>query len=746
MNWQKRFFEKVNKMNSLKQERGSILVLTVILLPIMFAFLGFAFDFGNIYMHKARLQNVADAAALAGARAYLNSQTSEDLNDRDSVDGIVDRTGGKLAANSSATYKEGRSTPDVYNVRDTQKTKNRDYSNHKAADRAADEYIYHNIANLGNVVKSDRWSHYAINSDNTDPKTFYRVGLYEEVPLYFLPIIQSIGKTQTVRAGAIAVVEKGTTNPGGGGTTPTITHTSVFDNLYTYSYAFDSALSNEQGHTVSTSYSGDMVFTYGDGDPNVFYDMPSNNLFVDHLFTDTDKNNLNTSSSSYNWSKVNDPIIDTNFKTTDYIPAFRAKLNAPHGGPKNQNQLTDENINNHNSDLYLTYVTVGGKQVYKDEGENGKLFVPVDNNTFFAYDDENNDYVYVAGREHTEANRVKYVFVGDNGGKIYAPSITDNGRQYLLDENNAMTDSYYENWSIHYGNKSPYSFKAKFSDSLQERHQYKKHVVTNVFYVDTKNNGNYAGSVTIQIDSAIHGTTEEVEKNVPIYIIVEEDIQAIDWKVSNNGRPVVLVYFGSGPVKFEQGNGNIKALIYAPYATFPNIHATGNFHGSIVAKSIYYQASGVGNSWYQDNYLEGKYGYTDSDVAAVTQTIKNKIENAAKLPDNIIADIFSQYASALNIDVSEIKSDNWYSKQSYANKQKLYTKWKQLYAQFKDQYPQYLNQLWPWNEHFDVQGEPVATDGTLRLINYRTDYLDNGQANAVVDPFIFLSLEKPDAY
>ena len=77
MTWQKEIVEKLKRMNWLKQERGSVLVLTVVLLPILFAFLGFGYDLGNIYMHKSRLQNVADAAALAGARAYLDSQANE---------------------------------------------------------------------------------------------------------------------------------------------------------------------------------------------------------------------------------------------------------------------------------------------------------------------------------------------------------------------------------------------------------------------------------------------------------------------------------------------------------------------------------------------------------------------------------------------------------------------------------------------------------------------------------------------
>ena len=56
-----------NKLTYLKEERGAIFVLTALLLPIMFGCLGIAYDVGNVYIHKARLQNVTDAAALAVA-------------------------------------------------------------------------------------------------------------------------------------------------------------------------------------------------------------------------------------------------------------------------------------------------------------------------------------------------------------------------------------------------------------------------------------------------------------------------------------------------------------------------------------------------------------------------------------------------------------------------------------------------------------------------------------------------------
>jgi len=52
-----KILERMKNIKFLKQERGAIFVLTALLLPLMFGFLGFAYDVGNLYMHKARLQN-----------------------------------------------------------------------------------------------------------------------------------------------------------------------------------------------------------------------------------------------------------------------------------------------------------------------------------------------------------------------------------------------------------------------------------------------------------------------------------------------------------------------------------------------------------------------------------------------------------------------------------------------------------------------------------------------------------------
>ena len=72
MMWPNKIIEKTilskkkKVVQALREERGAIFVLTALMLPVIFGFMGIAYDVGNVYVHKSRLQNVADAAALAG--------------------------------------------------------------------------------------------------------------------------------------------------------------------------------------------------------------------------------------------------------------------------------------------------------------------------------------------------------------------------------------------------------------------------------------------------------------------------------------------------------------------------------------------------------------------------------------------------------------------------------------------------------------------------------------------------------
>ena len=54
------------------EQRGAFIVFTALAIWFLMMFVAFAVDFGNYYQHRARLQNAADAAALAGVAKYAD--------------------------------------------------------------------------------------------------------------------------------------------------------------------------------------------------------------------------------------------------------------------------------------------------------------------------------------------------------------------------------------------------------------------------------------------------------------------------------------------------------------------------------------------------------------------------------------------------------------------------------------------------------------------------------------------------
>ena len=194
MTLQKKIAETIKAIKILKQQSGSILVISAIMLPVMLGCLGFAYDFGNLYMHKSRLQNIVDAAALAGGRAYLKSQ--EKSAGRDETDKVPGLNGNE----NEIAYHVGDSVESIEEKRGN--------TLHADADRAADDYILKNLVNLGTTVKSDIFSHYALRAEGMSSKVFYRVGIYENVPLHFLSLILN-KRQQKVRAGTVVLVDEG---------------------------------------------------------------------------------------------------------------------------------------------------------------------------------------------------------------------------------------------------------------------------------------------------------------------------------------------------------------------------------------------------------------------------------------------------------------------------------------------------------------------------------------------------------
>ena len=60
-------------------QRGAVMVLFALLLPVLFGFMGLGIDVGLAYVEKGKVQDIADAAALAGA-AKLSANGSNDMN------------------------------------------------------------------------------------------------------------------------------------------------------------------------------------------------------------------------------------------------------------------------------------------------------------------------------------------------------------------------------------------------------------------------------------------------------------------------------------------------------------------------------------------------------------------------------------------------------------------------------------------------------------------------------------------
>ncbi len=310
----KSVLKKIKSIKEKKQQSGSILVITAMMLPLMLGCLGFAYDFGNLYIHKTRLQNVVDAAALAGGRAYLESQSNVDEGDRDKYD----RFPGIGQENEQLSYRPGSSGYDRGNQ-------------HPFADRAADDIIGKNLFNLGTTVKNDEYSHYALKSEGSSPRVFYRIGLYEEVPLYFLSVL--IGKKQQrVRAGAIALIDDGK------GLAPGKT---LFDNLFSVedkiSLNSDVAVDSENTSSKPRSEGGANIKSTFDGEialtNNKAWDLSNEG---DYFYTQQEKElqqreDLSIDEMNTVYPNMGRKVVKNSSNKIDaHVSGFLNKLTGPH--------------------------------------------------------------------------------------------------------------------------------------------------------------------------------------------------------------------------------------------------------------------------------------------------------------------------------------------------------------------------------------------------------------------------------
>mgnify|MGYP002526075276 CR=1 FL=1 len=150
-------------------EKGAILTLFALLLPLIFAITGFAVDIGSFYSTKAHYQNVADAAAYAAL-----TKLKQDYN-----------VSGKMVLNMPIGAKKCVTDFKV------------------CADQAADEYLKKNSNNFFKIEDKDHvFTELYCHKNNDDKYVFhYEVIIKNNLPTHFLKIIYK--NSVCIRAGAL---------------------------------------------------------------------------------------------------------------------------------------------------------------------------------------------------------------------------------------------------------------------------------------------------------------------------------------------------------------------------------------------------------------------------------------------------------------------------------------------------------------------------------------------------------------
>ena len=789
--------KRMKLIKEMKQQSGSILVISALMLPIMLGCLGFAYDFGNLYIHKSRLQNIADAAALAGGRAYLDSQ-KKPIGDKDQSDDMP-----PISENYQGikmTYRVGSTPAEV--ARD---------SVHADADAAADRYILNNIKNLGTSVTSDKFSHFALKTEGMSGRVFYRIGLYEMVPMHFLPVI-GMDKEQKVRAGAIALIDDGLGIGAG---------KALFDNLFVVKdgISLGSTVGVDAQGNINGTFDGGIVFATGkdfeaddiSGVNNYFYTLAEKNYQAG--------NNLSVEDLTAAYPNMGGKAVwDNSIPVDNSVSGFIDKLHKLHLDLKKYtvnttggvlNDFRTANIGRHRNDDRLardhSFTVMSGGNVthyLQTDGGNGE------NNQKLVFCYPRSEEDSILGQAYWlcyGTQNVYYVFKTEgykfnNNGTICNTYVTDEqGNQIFcnrLNNNNQIHFDFYrknvtydaqglpkvEYKKLETGNGNNKHALTKVTDERNfERYSYRYPTANDEIIYFTVKKVEYDFSGKRQINepqikySNIFHWEQEGEKELkitvdekmaggdyePFYLILtggvgsskKEFKAAIKIKVNvSNERPFIFCNLTENEItEFSIKPGAaFKGVIYSPYAKVVNtaytnddgIIVTGSrksFKGNIIAKELEIQDGDV--SWAGQNFLAD-----DSDL-------KNVSDEAAKAQDERKQKAISKVQAALatyGVNAANWSDPEYFHSLSDEKKIKIKNAWnayrEELWEETGLDMPD-----WPWKEggkptdpdqhHYSVEAiNSDISSETLRLTNFRTEYT----IEPYINPFNNLVLGEDD--
>ena len=162
-----RKFKALSGNKVLFNRRGQVSLLFALMMPIFLLMLGVVLDLGWYYLNVSRLQNAADAAAVAGAKTIINSEYFSDYKNIKLV--------GKYPAKDSNKYR----VDSIYELTAIENT-----------NTIAEEYVAKNLSsNKDNIINS--WTKSEVGTEEglytKDNNLYYVVKLKEEIRHFFLP-------------------------------------------------------------------------------------------------------------------------------------------------------------------------------------------------------------------------------------------------------------------------------------------------------------------------------------------------------------------------------------------------------------------------------------------------------------------------------------------------------------------------------------------------------------------------------
>ncbi len=162
-----RKFQALSGNKFLSNRRGQVSLLFALMMPVFILMLGVTLDLGWYYLNVSRLQNAADAAAVAGANALRKEESFSDYKNIKLV--------GKYPAKDSNKYR----VDTIYELDAIEKT-----------NVIANEYVAKNLSsNKDNIINS--WTKSEVGTEEglytKDDNLYYVVKLKEEIRHFFLP-------------------------------------------------------------------------------------------------------------------------------------------------------------------------------------------------------------------------------------------------------------------------------------------------------------------------------------------------------------------------------------------------------------------------------------------------------------------------------------------------------------------------------------------------------------------------------